>query len=237
MSAAAAPAALAIFSLAGLGHLAVRLGYLLPLLGVGAESAGIPVPGEASLLASAVLAGTGQLTGWGVAAAGFAGAVLGDNLGYWAGRRFGARLTRLPGLRRLYTPARLAAAERLFTRRSGLATVFLARFVVVLRVLGGPLAGMHHMPWPRFALANAAGGAVWVGTVVTVGLLLGSNLHRAHALLTGTGLAGLLLAVIVILAAVTWRHRRHRNAQRPGSARSCRTPLEGDRDDRAATRP
>ncbi len=215
MSAAAAPAAVAVFSLAGLGHLAVRLGYLLPLLGVGAESAGIPVPGESSLLLSAVLAGAGQLSPWGVAAAGFAGAVLGDNLGYWLGRRFGLRLTRLPGLRRLYTPARLAAAERLFTGRSGLAAVFLARFILVLRVLGGPLAGMHHMPWPRFALANAAGGAVWVGAVVTAGLLLGDNLHRAHALLTGTGLVGLVLAVSAILAAVTWRHRR-RGVRDPG---------------------
>lgn len=59
MSTAAAPAALAVFSLAGLSHLAVRLRYLLPLLGVGAESAGIPVPGEPSLLASAVVAATG----------------------------------------------------------------------------------------------------------------------------------------------------------------------------------
>jgi membrane protein DedA with SNARE-associated domain len=215
---AAAPAALAVLGAGGLGHLAVRLGYLLPLLGVGAESAGIPVPGEASLLVSAVLAGTGRLTPWGVALAGFAGAVLGDNLGYWLGRRFGQRLTRLPGLRHLYTPARLAAAERLFSRRSAFATIFLARFAVILRILGGPLAGLHRMPWPRFAVANAAGGAVWVGAVVTVGLLLGNNLHRAHVLVTGTGLAAFLMAIIAILAVLAGRRRRRRAGPAPAPA-------------------
>jgi membrane protein DedA with SNARE-associated domain len=225
---AAAPAALAVLGAGGLGDLAVRLGYLLPLLGVGAESAGIPVPGEASLLVSSVLAGSGRLSPWGVALAGFAGAVLGDNLGYWLGRRFGHRLTRLPGLRRLYTPARLAAAERMFTRRSGFAAIFLARFAAILRILGGPLAGLHGMPWPRFALANAAGGAVWVGAVVTVGLLLGSNLHRAHVLITGTGLACSLLVVITVLAVLAVRHRRRARLQ-PGPA-SARSPS-------AATRP
>ncbi len=211
----------AVLALGGLGGLAIKFGYLLPLLGVGAESAGVPVPGEASLLASAVLAGTGRLSAWGVALAGLAGAVLGDNLGYWIGRRFGLRLTRLPGLRCFYTPARLAAAERLFTRRSGFAAIFFARFAAILRIFGGPLAGLHRMPWPRFALANVAGGAVWVGAVVTVGLLLGDNLHRAHALITGAGLAGLLLAVLVILAVLAWRHRRRRSGPPPYAASRC----------------
>ena len=87
----AAAAALAGVSLDGLGDLAIRFGYLLPLIGVGAESAGLPVPGETSLLVSAVLAGDGRLSPWGVALAGFTGAVIGDNLGYWAGLRFGMR--------------------------------------------------------------------------------------------------------------------------------------------------
>lgn len=207
----AAPVAIAGLSLSGLTDVATRLGYLLPLAGVGAESAGLPVPGETALLVSAVLAGDGRLAPWGVALAGFTGAVLGDNLGYWAGRRFGLRLARLPVLRRLYTPDRLAAAERLSAGRGAFTAVFLARFAVVLRVLGGPLAGMHRMPWPRFLLANAAGAAVWTGLVVTAGLLIGGNLHRAHALLTWAGLAGLAVAALSVAVMVMLARRRSRS--------------------------
>lgn len=210
----AVPVALASVSLDGLGDLAVRLGYVLPLAGVGAESAGLPLPGETSLLVSAVLAGDGRLSPWGVALAGFAGAVLGDNLGYWAGRRYGKWLVRLPGLRRIYTPARLAAAERLSGRRGAFAAVFLARFAVLLRVLGGPLAGMHRMPWPSFLLANAAGAAVWVGLVVTAGMLIGDNLHRAHTLLTGAGLAMLAVAAVAVSAGLILARRRRARAQK-----------------------
>lgn len=105
-------------------------------------------------------------------------------LGSWVGRRSGLRLTRLPGLRHFYTPERLAAAERLSGPRGALPRVFLVRFAVVMRMLGGPLAGMHRMPWPWFLVANAARAAVWVMLVVTAGLLIGDNLHGAHALLT-----------------------------------------------------
>lgn len=207
----AAPVAVAGLCLSGLTDVAARLGYALPLVGVGAESAGLPVPGETTLLVSAVLAGDGRLTPWGVALAGFAGAVLGDNLGYWAGRRFGMRLARLPVLRRLYTPDRLAAAQRLSAGRGAFAAVFLARFAVMLRVLGGPLAGMHRMPWPRFLVANAAGAAVWTGLIVTLGLLIGDNLHRAHALLTWVGLAGLAVATFSLVTMVVLARRRRRS--------------------------
>lgn len=220
-------------SLAGLADLAVRLGYVLPLVGVGAESAGLPVPGETSLLVSAVLAGDGRLSPWGVALAGFAGAVLGDNLGYWVGRKFGMRLARLPVLRRFYTPERLAAAERLSGRRGAFAAIFLARFAVLLRVLGGPLAGMHRMPWPRFLLANASGAAVWVGAVVTAGIVIGDNLHRAHMLLTGGGLAILAVAVLAIAAAIVRTRRRRARACKEARDRG----LAGERQQPDLARP
>lgn len=244
----AVPVALAGVSLAGLGDLAVRLGYVLPLAGVGAESAGLPVPGETCLLVSAVLAGNGRLSPWGVALAGFVGAVLGDNLGYWAGRRYGMRLVRLPGLRRLYTPERLAAAERLSGRSSAFAAVFLARFAFLLRVLGGPLAGMHRMPWPRFLLANAAGAAVWVGLVVAAGMLIGDNLHRAHTLLTGAGLTVLTVTIVAVSAGLVITRRRRARAlkacpeartdadQHPAVLARCADAADAARDEEEARR-
>ncbi|HUY60935.1 MAG TPA: DedA family protein [Candidatus Dormibacteraeota bacterium] len=194
-------------------HVSGPAGYLLPFLGVGIESLGIPVPGETSLVIAAVLAAQGELSPVGVAVAGFLGAVLGDNAGYWIGRRWGTRLAALPAVGRLYTPARLQQAERFFARGGGFASVFFARFVAVLRILGGPLAGMHQMPWPRFLLANALGAAVWVGVIVTIGLLVGHNLHRAVALVSQLGVWGLVLAAIAIAgASLVWWWRHHRSA-------------------------
>jgi phosphatidylglycerol lysyltransferase len=183
-------------------HLLVTLvsqfGYVIVLVGVGVESLGIPVPGETTLVIGAAVAARGDLEPWGVALAGFAGAVLGDNTGYWVGRRWGPRLLMVRGLRRLYSPARRARAEAVFERR-GWVAVFLGRFVALLRIFAGPLAGSQNMPWPRFLAANAAGAAVWVASVTTVGLLLGSNLTRAMHLVSGAGYVG--LAIVVILAA------------------------------------
>ncbi len=192
-------------------HLLVTLvsqfGYLIVFIGVGMESLGIPVPGETSLVIGAAVAAQGHLAPWGVALAGFAGAVLGGNTGYWVGRRWGPRRLTVRGIRRLYSPERRARAESLFERRGWIA-VFFGRFVALLRIFAGPLAGSHRMPWPRFLIANAAGGAVWVASVTTVGLLLGSNLDRAIRLVSRAGYAGLGIAAILAAAFVVWNVRR-----------------------------
>ena len=194
--------------------LVARFGYGIVAAGVGIESLGIPVPGETVLVIGAVLAGQGRLSAWGVALSAWLGAVLGDNLGYGIGRRYGRRLTRAPVLRRFYDERRLAAADDLMRRRGWIA-VFFGRFVAILRIFAGPLAGMHHMPWWRFVLANALGAAIWVTGVTAVGLALGSNLDRATSLVTDAGYGGLALVLVAaaLVVAVVGLRRRARRAE------------------------
>ncbi len=206
-----------------------RVGYLLPFVGVGVESLGVPVPGETALVVAAVLAAQGHLSPWGVAGAAIAGAVLGDNAGYWIGRRWGTRLIAVRGIRRIYTPERLALAESFFGKRRAWVTVFLARWIALLRILAGPLAGMHRMPWKVFLPANIAGGACWVAMVTGIGLAIGSNLDRALAIVSRTGLIGLLLAVVVVGAWIAWLVLRHRAEHRAGAA-ALRRQDAADRD-------
>ncbi|HEY6379687.1 MAG TPA: DedA family protein [Candidatus Dormibacteraeota bacterium] len=189
-----------------------RFGYAIIFVGVGIESMGIPVPGETVLIIGAVLAAQGHLAPWGVALAGWLGAVTGDNIGYYIGHRWGQRFSSLPGIRRFYDERRMAVADRYFERH-GMTTIFFGRFVAIVRIFMGPLAGMHHMHWPRFFVANALGAALWVGVIVTIGLLLGNSLDRALTLVKRLGYAGLALAVIVAAGAVAvylWRQRRER---------------------------
>jgi membrane protein DedA with SNARE-associated domain len=185
--------------------LIARFGYALVFLAVGIESMGVPVPGETGLVIGAVAAGQGKLSPVGVAFAGWLGAVLGDNVGYWIGRRFGRRLFHAPGFRRIYTEERVARAEALFARRHGWLAVFFGRFVALLRIFAGPLAGMHGMPWTRFLVANATGAAVWVAAVVAVGLAAGSQLHLAIRIVSSAGYVGLALVVVLILGVVGTR--------------------------------
>jgi membrane protein DedA with SNARE-associated domain len=188
--------------------------YGLPIvvLGVGLESMGIPLPGETVLVVAAVAAAQGHLNPVAVGACGVAGAVTGDNIGYWIGRRWGRRLGTAPVVRRIYDARRMAVADRYFERHGWL-TVFLGRFVALLRIFMGPLAGMHHMGWRRFVVANATGAVLWVSAVVAVGLLIGSNLDRAITLVTRAGYAGLAVAALVVVAAAT-RHVRRRRRER-----------------------
>jgi len=135
--------------------------------------------------------------------------VIGDNADYWIGRRFGDRLFRLRGIRRFYDEQRLRRAQRFFDRRGWLA-VFFGRFVAVLRMFAGPLAGSHRMPWPRFLVANSAGAACWVAAVVTVGLLLGSQLDRALRVVSRAGYVGLAIALLLLIAWLAIRRFRRR---------------------------
>jgi membrane protein DedA with SNARE-associated domain len=188
-------------------QLAQHFGYLGVFVGVGFEGVGIPLPGETVLLVAVVLAAGGTLNlGWIVAVAILAAAVV-PNAGYFIGRRWGPPLLASRIGQRLYPPRHLARAERLFDR-FGWGAVLLGRFVAVLRIFAGPLAGMHRMRWSTYAIANAAGAVLWVGAISAVGLLVGSNLSRAESLLADAGLIVIVLVIAVVVAALgvlLWR--------------------------------
>jgi membrane protein DedA with SNARE-associated domain len=186
--------------------------YVIVLLGVGIESMGVPVPGETVLIAGALLAARGNLNPALVAACACVGAVTGDNIGYWVGRRWGHRLAGVPGVRRVYDERRMAVAQGFF-QRWGVLAVFFGRFVALLRIFAGPLAGMNGMPWPRFFAANLLGGALWVGAVVAAVLLVGD---RAVTLVTRSGYIGLGVVVVVGAGAWWWHRRRVRREREEG---------------------
>jgi len=136
--------------------------YLIVGLVVGAESTGVPLPGEFILVSAALMASTQMIDPWLVALAAGSGAIAGDSIGYAVGRRGGRALLERCGRRfpRHFGPAHLAYAERGFARY-GVWAVFFGRFVALLRILAGPLAGALKVPYRKFLLANASGGIVW----------------------------------------------------------------------------
>jgi len=140
--------------------------YLLVGGVIGIESLGIPLPGEVMLVGAALLSSRPDLAidPAGVAAAAIIGAVIGDSIGYSIGRRFGMPLFDRMGARfpKHFGPGHVAYAEDLFVRW-GAATVFFGRFIALLRILAGPLAGALKMRYPQFLVANVTGAICWAG--------------------------------------------------------------------------
>ena len=171
------------------------------------ESAGLWLPGETALIAAAVLAAKGHLSIAGVIAVAAVAAVIGDNIGYWIGRKVARPvIDRWERVRR-YADRVLPPAERFFQRHGGKA-VFLARFFGGLRVTGAWMAGITRMQWWRFLFWNAAGGIVWA---FGVGLLAYYAGRAAADALARYGvyaaIAGGIVVVIVIAALHLWRRR------------------------------
>lgn len=150
-------------------HTLVHWGYWAVLAGLLAENAGLPVPGETTLMFASFLAHKAtQLHLVWIVIFGIVAATAGDNLGFLIGRKLGKRLIRW--MKKIFRldDEDVGAAKDLIRRRGG-TTVFFARFIFGLRTIAGPLAGMLGMEWKRFVVFNALGAAAWVTSMAMIG--------------------------------------------------------------------
>jgi len=191
------------------------IGYPVLFLLVFGESAGLPIPGESSIMVASVAASTGSLSIVLVLLIAIAAAILGDNLGYLCGRKFG---------RRIWTAGRLGRRKREqwlddvddFMDDHGAVSVVIARWLPVARFVVPWLAGMNRMPWRRFFVCNAAGGIGWVLTVGMAAYIIGSTVKNA---ISALGLLGLVGLAIGSAGHAAWHRRQSRRPAQSGSVR------------------
>jgi membrane protein DedA with SNARE-associated domain len=182
-------------------------GLAILFLLVGMESAGIPLPGETALVAAGVLAARGDMDIVTVIVVAATAAIVGDNVGYWIGRLGGRKLIRRWGFLERHAGKVLPWSERFF-KRHGAKTIFLGRFIAVLRVTAAWLAGISRMEWWRFFLWNAAGGICWA---VLVGLVAYYGGKAAGEAVGRYGLiGGAAIVVLLVVGAVVFRFIRRR---------------------------
>jgi membrane protein DedA with SNARE-associated domain len=182
-----------------ISHLITSYGYLAVFLLVGLESLGIPLPGETALIIAGTYAGhTHRLSPWLIFAVAAAGAIIGDNIGYWIGAKGGYRLARRYGPKVRLDERKLKVARYLFDTHGG-KVVFFGRFVSILRTYAAFLAGTSKMRWRWFFVANASGGIVWAGAYTLAAYLAGNALQRASGTITWV-LAGAAIVAIVTIA-------------------------------------
>jgi membrane protein DedA with SNARE-associated domain len=184
---------------------AQEYGYWGVALAIGLESMGVPIPGETALIAGALYAGkTEALNIWILIAFASAGAILGDNIGYWIGRELGFRVLLRYGSYIGLTESRIKLGEYLFKRHGG-KIVFFGRFIALLRSLAALMAGLNQMSWPRFVVFNAAGGILWASCYGLAAYYFGK---RIETLTRPVGLVLLVIGTIIFVGAV-WFIRRH----------------------------
>ncbi len=192
--------------------IAREYGYWAVFFGVLLENMGIPIPGETVTLVGGFLAGSDELNVWYVLSAATAGAILGDNGGYLLGYYGGwPLLVRIGKLLKVPESALTGLRDR-FSKNADKAVLF-GRFVTLLRVFAGPLAGITRMPYPKFLLCNAIGAATWASVMVSLTYFLGQLVPLPVIMKWTTEFAGVAFVVVVGAIAVAWWLESRRDAK------------------------
>ena len=198
-----------LISLETIQEIAHQYGYWAVFFGIALENAGIPLPGETITLVGGFLAGSGELNYWFILGSAIAGAVLGDNCGYWIGRAGGwPFLLRLGKLFRS-SEERMAEIRDKFSQNAAKA-VFFGRFVALLRIFAGPLAGIAQMSYGKFFLCNIAGATLWASVMVTLAFFVGQivSLEQLVAGVAQFAVVALLIVIASIVVPPWWESRQ-----------------------------
>ena len=159
-------------SVENIKEIAHHYGYWAVFLGILLENLGIPIPGETITLAGGFLAGSKELNYWFVLGSAIAGAVVGGTCGYWIGRKGGwPLLVKIGGFFRI-REEKLLQMKQQVSENAG-KTVFLGRFLALLRIVASPLAGIAQMPFYKFMAYNLAGATAWASVMVTLSFFAG----------------------------------------------------------------
>jgi membrane protein DedA with SNARE-associated domain len=176
------------------------LGYVLPML-IGLESLGVPSPGETALVLAAVLASQGKLNIVLVIVIAAASAIVGDNIGYLLGRHFGREVFTARGPFHERRAKVIEIGDRYFEKH-GSKTVFIGRWIALIRFATAWLAGINGMPMLTFFAWNAAGGITWATAYGLAGYYGGNAvanvLESVGIVAAGVVVVGVVVAVIYV---------------------------------------
>ena len=192
-------------------YLSAPWGYLVVGLATFLENsigAGLVVPGETLVILGGFYARIGDppLSLPLISFVAVTFAVLGDNVGYLLGRRYGRGLLERVGPRLGISHEKLAYADRYYADHGG-KTVFLGRFIPVVRSVGFILAGAAKLEWRRFILYDIAGAAIWGIGHTVLGYFIGATIDTWEPYLTRFGLVlGALLVGWIVFT--RWRRAR-----------------------------
>ena len=171
------------------------------------------VPATGLLVAAGGLVAAGVLDPMTVIVGCVVGAVMGDAISYWIGRRLGTGVLRQP---MLLPHRRKIAWTRLYCRRYGVASIFIGRFFGPLRAFVPVMVGVLRMRQRVFQLANVTSAFVWVLAMLAPGYLAAKGLEQLEFMSEAHGPTLMLIAfgALVVVAVVVMRWMKGRAAKR-----------------------
>ncbi len=196
-----------LLSLEKIQEIASQYGYWAVFIGIAIENTGIPLPGETITIVAGFLAGSGELNYWIILASAICGAVVGDNFGYWIGKVGGWPFLLKAGKLFRIEEKQLEEIKNQFSKNAGRA-VFFGRFITLLRIFAGPMAGIAEMPYPQFFLCNLGGAALWATTTVTAAYFLGKlvPLEEVIFVMGKFGLFALFIVLAIFIVPILWEY-------------------------------
>ncbi len=189
------------------GWLVLLLVFLLPA----AEASiflGFIFPGETVVIVAGVLAFEHRESLVLIMLAASAGAIIGDSIGYFIGKKWGRSLIN-NRLSHFVKPAHLARAEEFMVRRGG-PGVFVGRFTTSLRVLVPGISGVAGMRYRTFIIFNVTGGIAWAVSMALLGYFAGQSYKQVEKVVGDISYVLLGLVLVAIVGFVVYRKRRER---------------------------
>jgi membrane protein DedA with SNARE-associated domain len=159
---------------------------------------GLVAPGETVIVLCGFYAYRGILDPWLVGAISIAGAILGDQVGYLLGRTYGQGLIKRFGRFFFFDEKRLKATQHYYRKHGG-KTVFIGRFMSILRSFGPVVAGISKMSWRTFSMWSVASCIVWGAVFTILGYFFGKSWEVIHRYLGWGGAVAFVLGVVVVL--------------------------------------
>lgn len=172
------------------------------------ETLGLPIPGETVLISSSAVASQGDLNIYLVIAVAIVASMVGDNVAYLIGRRYGRKVVIVYGPKVGVTEEKYERAEQI-TGRYGVYVVVFARFFILLRQLNGFVAGTTGMPWRTFVLANAIGSTLWVSFWAALTYMLGQSFSFIPWIThhVAVAVSMVVVSVLLLIAVLSFRAR------------------------------
>ena len=200
-----------IFDIKGLIEAVGTIGLVLIIFAESGLLLGIIFPGDSLLFTAGLFAATGKfgLNIFAVAGGAFIAAVLGAQVGYWIGKKYGPKLFSRPDSR--FFKAEYVNRSRTFFEKHGSKAIVLARFVPFVRTLAPPMAGMGEMELRTFTIYNIIGAALWAVGVTMLGYVVGDSIPPDKV---DTYLLP-IIAVIILISMIPpfLEYRKHKKGQ------------------------
>jgi membrane protein DedA with SNARE-associated domain/membrane-associated phospholipid phosphatase len=175
----------------GLALALIFAGAMLEALAV----VGSVIPGSTAVFIGGTLIGLGVLNPWWTAAVAIIGAILGDGLSFWLGRRYGERIRSVWPMRK---HPELFERGRAYFEKRGASSIFIGRFLGPLRAIVPLVAGMSNMPSLKFYAVNILSAFAWASAHLLPGVAFGASLQLAGAV------SSRLVALLVLVAFACW---------------------------------